>query len=478
MTKRQAASHKSSTSSASASTSTLGLIGTVLLSLTIAACGNTKTSTGPNAFVLSADTSTVGADTTAGDAASAETATGDAATGDAGSDAKTAPDGSADAQSDCAAGDPCSDGDPCTVDSCDGGSCSHKTAKEGAACEDGDKCTAGDACTGGKCKAGAPKKCESDTICATMMCDPAIGCASKEKPGPCDDGSACTKDDACKFGLCIGASLNCEDGNECTDDSCDITKGCTHKNAVDDTSCGTKKVCLSGKCVSAGTMYAHTSSTLYRLELKTKSFVLVGKFTFDKSGSSVTDIALDRGSSLYAVTFGDLFVCKTTNAKCTWLMKLPTSFNGLTFVHKGTIYKEEDALIGVANDGGWYHVDYKANPPKLKKLGSYGTGYTSSGDAFSVLGVGTFATVKKSGVSGDALVQVDPKTGKVLKNFGAIGASSLYGFAWWDGVFYGFASNGSVWDVDIKTGKGKKLTGFTIPKVSWWGAGVSTEAGP
>ena len=58
-------------------------------------------------------------------------------------------------------------------------------------------------------------------------------------------------------------------------------------------------VCAAGVCVSKGTLFAHTSSSLYKLDLKTKSFALVGKFTFNKSSGSVTDIALDRSSSLY-----------------------------------------------------------------------------------------------------------------------------------------------------------------------------------
>ncbi len=372
----------------------------------------------------------------------------------------------------------CADTDPCTVDSCAQGQCSHATAADGAGCDDGDKCTSGDTCAKGVCTPGPATDCTPSTSCATGACDPAKGCVFAEKTGPCDDGSACTTDDTCTNAFCKGAPLNCDDGNACSDDSCDPVKGCVHTATANDVPCGGTKVCAAGSCVSAGTLYAHTSSALYQLDLKTKAFTLVANFTFDKSGGSVTDIALDRSSSLFAVTFGDLFTCKTTNAKCTWLMKLPTSFNGLTFVHKGTIYPAQDALIGVANDGGWYHVDYQATPPKLKKLGSYGSGYTSSGDAFSVLGIGTYATVKKSGVGGDVLVRVDPKTGKVLQDLGGIGASNLWGFAWWDGVFYGFASNGAVWDIDVKTGKGKQLSGFTIPKAAWWGAGVSTEAGP
>ena len=407
----------------------------------------------------------------------ADAVAADAGSGDVSSpaDGSTA-DGGGAGDAGCADAADCADDQPCTLDTCTATGCTHVADKDGAACEDGDKCTVSDTCAAGVCTGGAAKDCSVASQCATGSCTPSQGCGTVEKAGACDDGSACTTADKCGLGVCEGVFVGCDDGNSCTDDTCNTATGCAHTNLIDDSPCATKKVCNAGVCVAAGTLYAHTSSTLYKLELKTKSFSVVGNFTFDKSAGSVTDIALDRGNTLYAVTFGDLFVCKSNTAKCSWIMKLPTSFNGLTFVHKGTIFPNHDALIGVANDGGWWHVDYQA--AKLTKLGSYGSGYTSSGDAFSVLGVGTFATVVKSGSSGDHLVSVDPKTGKVLKDFGSIGASGLWGFAWWDGVFYGFASNGTVWNINITTGKGSQVSGFTIPKAAWWGAGVSTEAGP
>ena len=390
--------------------------------------------------IAQSDTTVFVADTAAADAAAADTA--------------------------CQADETCNGED----DDCDG------QTDEGAPCDDGDACTAGDACLSGKCQPGQPASCEDKSGCNKGACDPAKGCVYTPIAGPCDDGSACTKDDSCISGLCIGDWLTCDDKDPCTNDTCDTVKGCEHVTVPDEVPCDDKKVCIKGKCVADGTLYAHTSSQLYKLDIASKTFALVGSFTFNKSSGSVTDIALNRTQNLYAVTFNDLFTCTTFNAACTWLMKLPTSFNGMTFVPMGTVYKDKEALIGIANNGGWHQIDFQAAVPTIKQLGSYGAGYTSSGDAFSVLGIGTFATVNKTGVSGDVLVEVEPTTGKVIKDLGAIGGSALYGFAWWDGVFYGFASSGQVWDVDVATGKGKQLSGFNIPKVSWWGAGVSTEA--
>jgi hypothetical protein len=222
-------------------------------------------------------------------------------------------------------------------------------------------------------------------------------------------------------------------------------------------------------------VYAHTSDALFKLE--PAGFQSVGKFTFDKSAGQMTDIALDENGNLYGVTFGDLFTCSKSDAKCKWLASLPQSFNGLTFVPKGTVKPNQESLIAIANSGDWLLVDVQAGKANLTKLGTYGGGMTSSGDAFSVEGVGTYATVKQGPFGGDKLAVVDPKTGTVTKVVGDTGVTDLWGVAWTGGVLYGFAANGQVYELDMATGKAKPTAAFKVPPgVSWWGAGVSTRA--
>lgn len=223
-------------------------------------------------------------------------------------------------------------------------------------------------------------------------------------------------------------------------------------------------------------VFAHSSDTLYRLDKN--GFVKIGYFTFDKNPGSMTDIAIDKLGTLYAVTFDELFTCEAKTAKCKWIASLPESFNGLTFVPKGTVKPNDEALIGIANSGTWNLIDVKGSTATVTKLGNY-AGYTSSGDAFSVESIGTFATVKSSGSFGgtDILVEIDPANGSVKKKVGDTGVSDLWGFAWFGGKFYGFSSNTNVYEIDTTTAKAKVATGFVVPKgVAWWGAGVSTRA--
>ena len=222
------------------------------------------------------------------------------------------------------------------------------------------------------------------------------------------------------------------------------------------------------------TIFAHTSSTLYRLD--PKGFSKINTFSFDKYGGSVTDIALDDKGLLYAITFDDLFQCQTKTAKCTWLASLPQSFNGLTFVPKGTASLAKAALIGIANSGDWNLIEVVAGTATVTKLGSYG-GLSSSGDAFSVEGQGTYATTKSFSASSDILVEVNPATGQVIKQIGPTGVSDLWGVAWSGGVMYGFAEAGGVYSIDLQTGKAVPAPGLFVPSgLKWWGAGVSTRA--
>ena len=109
---------------------------------------------------------------------------------------------------------PCMDTNACTRDVCDGasGRCTH---------------VPDDA------------RCGADKACAFGYCDAIAGCRTMPLPGPCDDGNACTADDRCVDGDCIGmqpaARLECVD-------SCPIDPdktapgacGCNQREVLDD----------------------------------------------------------------------------------------------------------------------------------------------------------------------------------------------------------------------------------------------------
>ena len=103
----------------------------------------------------------------------------------------------------------------------------------------------------------------NDTECFKNVCDLATGlCASGpvEDGSPCGDADACTLDDACAGGECVGPTpMVCNDKNACTIDSCDQSAGCQYVDAEAGASCEDGDPCTladecsgSGNCISGG----------------------------------------------------------------------------------------------------------------------------------------------------------------------------------------------------------------------------------
>ena len=222
------------------------------------------------------------------------------------------------------------------------------------------------------------------------------------------------------------------------------------------------------------TVYPHTAGGLFTMNVTTYAIHSVGNFTFDSHPGSMTDMAIDQYGVLYGVTFTDLFVCSPAAAACTYLAGLPQTFNGLTMVPPGTINPYLDTLVAIANSGAWYQVMLTGpGQASLTQIGQYGAPYSSSGDAFSILGVGTYAAVDKSGQGSDFIIEVDPTTGAFISEVGPVtGYSSLYGLAGWSGEVYGFDATGAVLRIDLQT---SVPTLVASTSNSWWGAAVSTR---
>jgi hypothetical protein len=221
----------------------------------------------------------------------------------------------------------------------------------------------------------------------------------------------------------------------------------------------------------ANMVYAQTSSKLFTMNVKTYGLAEVGSFT-GTDGSGVTDIALDRYGVLYAMTFNNLYVCHPQTTECWYLAGLAAgSSNGMTFVPMGTILQTQDALVGISSGGTWNHMTVQGSVVTQVQYGSYGTGYSSSGDAFSIEDIGTFASVNKTGASGDVIVEINPKTGEVEREILTLSHSSTFGLAGWEDLIFAFDCSGDIILIDPLL-----ETHSVIVDTShcWWGAGVRT----
>jgi hypothetical protein len=122
---------------------------------------------------------------------------------------------------------------PCfeAVGTCSGGGCSYAPKADGVTCDDGDACTENDACVAGACS-GAPKACVTPPAghCASDM-----SFTSYASPGACVAGSCeytattrtCSEgcsDGVCKPDLCLGVTCTnpppCFKGGACVSGSC------------------------------------------------------------------------------------------------------------------------------------------------------------------------------------------------------------------------------------------------------------------
>jgi hypothetical protein len=223
-------------------------------------------------------------------------------------------------------------------------------------------------------------------------------------------------------------------------------------------------------------VYAHSADVLYRLDPSSKQVAVVGPFT--GGCSSVIDIAIDSNSNGYVTTSSELWKVDLTTAACT-MISTGSYPNSLSFVPKGTLDPNAEALVGF-NGADYIHIDTTTG--KVTSVGTLGGGYSSSGDVVSVIGGGTFLTVKGGKEScNDCLLQIDPKTGALVQSYGTIAHADVFGLAFWAGTAYGFDNGGQVFSIGWQNGQ---LVTANIPVpnppagLSFWGAGSTTSAPP
>ena len=304
---------------------------------------------------------------------------------------------------------------------------------------------------------------------------------------------------------CGGSCGSCGGGEVCLDGVCCL-KQCEGKNCGPDgcgSSCGAcqgVEFCMDGICSAPDkdydgipddadlfpengglpgvalpdTVYAHTSGTLYSMDVKMYKLEEVADFDWPDDGAThkMTDIGIDRYGVLYGTSYEYLYTCHPQTGVCHLVAKLPSAFNGLTLIPAALMDSDRDVLVGISEEGGWYQLDVVDGELEAVQLGSYGAGYSSAGDAYSIEGVGTFAAVHKQGVNDNVLVSVDPVTGKVLDDVGVItGYVGIFGLAGWTGKAFAFDKTGDVLVIDTAT---TEVSVLHESGISWWGAGVAT----
>ncbi|MCO4760065.1 MAG: lamin tail domain-containing protein [Myxococcales bacterium] len=105
------------------------------------------------------------------------------------------------------------------------------------------------------CKALSLPPCSLGWGCVAGKC-----AATPSIAEVCDDDNACTTEDKCVDGSCVGLPVQCDDNNPCTADKCDptlkklcVTTLLTNVPCDDNNPCTVGDKCLIGNCTSGGT---------------------------------------------------------------------------------------------------------------------------------------------------------------------------------------------------------------------------------
>lgn len=223
-------------------------------------------------------------------------------------------------------------------------------------------------------------------------------------------------------------------------------------------------------------VFGHSADTLYKLDPTTKVVTIVGGFPgCNASLAAVIDIALDKDGQMYATTFGGFYKVDKATSACTHI-KDGGYPNSLSFVPKGTVDPNVEALVGY-NGATYVRIDLVTGA--ITTVGSLGAqGYSSSGDVVSVIGGGTYLTVKGGAEScDDCIIEVNPTTGAYVKTIGKLPYTNVYGLAYWGGSAYGFDDSGHLFQIDLTNGSPTLIPiPNAPPNLFFFGAGSTTSA--
>ena len=125
----------------------------------------------------------------------------------------------------------------------------------GTACDDGNACTVDNTCMDGVC-VGKTLTCNVENQCRSGTCEKGIGCVFENAPNGvlCDDSNPCTSADECYNGMCaVGVQKDCTSlDTMCSVGACDVTTGdCIRTSINEGMLCDDGVVCtINDRCTN------------------------------------------------------------------------------------------------------------------------------------------------------------------------------------------------------------------------------------
>lgn len=230
-------------------------------------------------------------------------------------------------------------------------------------------------------------------------------------------------------------------------------------------------ICSTQRCV----VYASSDHDLYQVDPTTAAETHLCSFNGALASTDVvTDIAVERQGTLYAITTTALFTVDPATCTATRLASLSsagTRWVGLSFTAGGV-------LLAANGTGDVVSIDPASG--QLTPAGSFGGTLACSGDLVAIND--TAGTIYASAVDttcttcNDQLVTLDPRTYQAHV-VGDLGHRSVYGLGYWAGKLYGFTHAGYTLEIDPKTGASTVIQspGASVVKFS---GGATTPLAP
>jgi len=236
----------------------------------------------------------------------------------------------------------------------------------------------------------------------------------------------------------------------------------------------------SGSGGGSFTVYAHSDTVLYSVDVQAKTLNTVGNFNAPMA-DPITDLAVAPDNTIYVISETALYTASATDGHVTKLGSLAACGSkgvALTTTPDGKLWTGD--FMGTLCE-----IDTTQVPPVVRPPISMNNNMALTGDFVAVADGTVFGTAyKKSDGSGQGtqnnnlLVKIDIPTGTVTQ-IGATGSPKLFGVAFAAGQVFGFTHDGTgnVVTIDVMTGVGTPFGTFKDSSnqgISFGGAGVSS----
>ncbi len=240
-----------------------------------------------------------------------------------------------------------------------------------------------------------------------------------------------------------------------------------------------------GGATNCYSVYAHSDTMLYVVDVQAKTLNTIGPFNAPLVGTTpdtMTDLAVAPDNTIYVTSETALYTASPQDGHVTKVGSLSACGSkavALTTTPDGKLWTGD--YMGTV-----CQINTAVSPPALLPPITMNNGMALSGDFVAVADGTVFGTAyKKADGTGmgtqanNVLVKLDMSTGAVTQ-VGPTGFPKLFGVAFADGQVFGFTHDGTgrVVTIDPTTGAGTVFGTFTDPTthmgISFGGAGVNS----